>query len=222
MSFASELETRRLPSQVAACRLDALESQAVFKALMETISRPGSVGNVAEVVTRRVPSCVAPILVLADVETCIHVVDESSFSWQDAVLSATGARATDLGRADLIVVPREASEQIASVFTLASTGSALSPESGARIVIAVDDLRSHGAGRRAGVELLLRGPGIDGESVICVDGLSKEAIDVWTTRNEFFPAGFDVWLTTDDGRIVAVPRSTRIEIVATWLNEGGM
>lgn len=222
MSPTSELETRRLPSQVAACRLDALESQAVFKTMMDTISRPGSVGHISEVVTRRVPACIAPILVLADVETRVHVIDAPTFSWQEAVVSATGSCATDLGRADLIAVPRAASEQLTAVFTLASTGNATSPESGARIVVDVDDIRSHGAGRRAGVELVLRGPGIDGETVICLDGLSDDVVDIWTARNEFFPAGFDVWLTAHDGRIAAIPRSTRIEIVATWPNERGM
>lgn len=39
----TELETRRLPAKVAACRFDALESQGVFKVVLDAITRPGSI-----------------------------------------------------------------------------------------------------------------------------------------------------------------------------------
>lgn len=211
-----ELETRRLPAKVAACRFDALESQGVFKVVLDAITRPGSIERLSEPISRRLPSVLAPLLVLADVETRIHVLDTSAFVWQEAVSSATGARASSIAEADLIAVPLEAGEQIASIFALASPGTAFSPESAARVAIGVHDIRESGVGPQSGVQLVLRGPGVDGERAVCIDGLGEQDVDAWRRTNSRFPAGIDVWFTTDDGRVLGVPRSTHVDIVATW------
>lgn len=211
-----ELEARRLPAKVAACRLDALESQAVFKTVLAAITRPGSIERFPAPITQRIPSVLAPLLVLADVETRINVLDTTTFVWEDAVISASGARTSSITEADLIAVPLEARDQIASVFALASPGTAFSPESATRVAIGVHDVRPNGTGSLAGVQLVLRGPGIDGERAVCIDGLSEEDVESWKRTNSRFPAGIDVWFTTDDGRVLGIPRSTHVDIVATW------
>lgn len=213
---ASELEARRLPAKVAACRFDALESRAVFKVVLDAITRPGSIERLPEPISRRLPSVLAPVLVLADVETRVHVLDTATFVWEEAVTSATGARTSSISEADLIAVPLDAGEQIASVFALAGPGTAFSPESAARVAIGVHDIREKGAGSRAGVQLVLRGPGVDGERAVCVDGLGEDDVEAWKRTNSRFPAGIDVWFTTDDGHVLGIPRSTHVDIVATW------
>lgn len=212
----NDLEARRLPAKVAACRLDSLESQAVFKVMLDTLARPGSIRTLPSAIVARFPSVLAPIVVLADVETGVHVADTETFVWGEAVTSATGARSTSVAEADLVAIPIDAVDRVDSIIELTRSGSAFSPESGARVVIAVHDIRSRGIGARSGVNLVLTGPGVDGESVICVDGLTESAITTWRRINSRFPAGVDVWLVTDDGRTIGVPRSTHIEIVATW------
>lgn len=215
----TELEARRLPAKVAACRFDALESQAVFKVALDAIARPGSIERLPESITRRLPSVLAPLLVLADVETRVHVIDTTTFVWEEAVTSATGARTSSVVDADLIAVPFEARDQLASVFALASPGTAFSPESGTRVTIGVDDIRENGAGSLAGVQLVLRGPGIDGERAVCIDGVTEGDVESWKRTNSRFPAGIDVWFTTDSGRVLGIPRSTHVDIVATWPNQ---
>ncbi len=216
MTSTIDLEARRLPAKVAACRLDPLESQSVFKAILAAFARPGSILSLDPDVVSRVPSSLAPVLVLADVETQIHIVDTPNFIWEEALSSATGARVSRVEEADLIAIPQDASEQIASIMTLADPGSAFSPESAARIVIGIHDLRPHGVSDRGGVQLVLSGPGVDGERVLCIDGLVESDVELWKSMRTKFPTGVDVWFTTEDGRIVGVPRSTRVEIVASW------
>jgi len=216
MTSTINFESRRLPGKVAACRLDPLESQSVFKTMLDSFARPGSILAMNHAVVSRVPSALAPVLVLADVETRVHIVDTPSFVWEEALASATGARISRVEDADLIAIPQDASEQIGSIISLADPGSAFSPESAARIVIGTLDLRAHGAGDRGGVQLVLSGPGIDGERVLCVDGLTESDVELWNSMRTKFPAGVDVWFTTDDGRVAGVPRSTRVEIVASW------
>ena len=216
MTVTDDLDARRLPSRIAACRFDAFESQRVFRSILDTISRPGSIEQIPESIWQRVPSVLAPLLVLADVETTIHVSDVDTFAWADALVAATGARPSVIEESDLICVSSEAVDRLAPILETARRGTALEPERGARVSIGVHDLRERGAGTRAGSQLVLRGPGIDGDRAVCVDGLTKEHVDTWRRANSAFPTGIDVWMTTNDGRIVGIPRSTRIELSATW------
>jgi len=216
MASVADIDARGLPAKVAACRLDALESQAVFKVMLDTIARPGSIGRIPEPIAARCPSVLAPVLVLADVETRVHVVDTEAFVWEQAVTSATGAQRGGSTDADLVAIPADAVEEIASVLSSARRGTAESPESAARIVIGVHDLRSDGAGAGAGVNLVLTGPGVDGERMVRIDGLTELDIVSWKQANSGFPAGVDVWFTTDDGRTLGVPRSTHVDLVVTW------
>lgn len=216
MNSAIELEARRLPAKVAACKFDALESQAIFKLMLDTTSQPGLIADLPRRIVDRIPSSLALLVVLADVETRVHVIDTPTSVWAEAVTGATGARPSRVEDADLIAVPVDASDQLTSIFTLAHPGSAFSPESGARLMIGVNDIRSHGVSDSAGVQLVVRGPGVDGERVLCIDGLTEADVAAWCTTNSRFPAGVDVWFTTDEGRITAIPRSSRLDIVATW------
>lgn len=219
MIDADALESRRLPTRIAACRLDALESQQVFRSLLDCISRPGSIAHISDSIWRRLPSVLAPALVLADVETTIHIVETETFVWSEAASLATGARPSIVSSADLICVPSDGLSRLESILRDVRRGTAFEPEMGARLSLGVHDLRDGGTGTRAGVQLVLRGPGIDGDRSICVDGLTVDHIEAWRRVNTAFPAGIDVWMTTHDGRVVGIPRSTRIELSATWPDE---
>lgn len=221
MDSTVDLEFLLFPAKVAACRLDSLESQAVFTVMLEAIARPGLLCSLPDDIVGRLPSVLAPLLVLADVETTVHIVEAASFTWQDAVTSSTGARSTRVEEADLIAIPAESAEHIASILGLARPGTAFSPESAARLVIGVRDIRSHVSASHADVTLVLRGPGIEDERVVCIDGVTEADLGTWARSRSRFPAGVDVWFATEGGRIVGVPRSTHVDIVATWSPQEG-
>ena len=84
-------------------------------------------------------------------------------------------------------------------------GTALAPEDGARVAIAVDDLRADGPDA---VEL--SGPGIPGTRRLAVAGFPVDELLRLGQAGATFPAGFDTWLFTPDGRTTAIPRSTRV------------
>ena len=67
----------------------------------------------------------------------------------------------------------------------------------------------------AGVLVLrLSGPGVDGESVLCVGGLDAAVIEMRNARTGPFPTGIDLLLVDAAGRIAGLPRSTQVEVVA--------
>jgi alpha-D-ribose 1-methylphosphonate 5-triphosphate synthase subunit PhnH len=67
------------------------------------------------------------------------------------------------------------------------------------------------------VQLVLRGPGVNGEKSVCIDGISESVVEAWKQSNSRFPAGIDLWFTTEDGRVLGIPRSTHVVISAAWL-----
>ena len=58
-------------------------------------------------------------------------------------------------------------------------------------------------------DLVLQGPGIDGERALKVLGLPDVFLEQWTNNHGIFPRGVDVFLT-DATHIVGLPRTTRI------------
>jgi alpha-D-ribose 1-methylphosphonate 5-triphosphate synthase subunit PhnH len=77
------------------------------------------------------------------------------------------------------------------------------PDRSTTVIVQVRSVRP-GHGRR------LTGPGIDGESRIEVQGVSEWLWSMLRENNASFPRGVDVLLTADS-RVVALPRSTRVE-----------
>lgn len=66
------------------------------------------------------------------------------------------------------------------------------------------------AGFRAGSGRRLRGPGIDGERRLEVEGISDWIWSMLRENHANFPRGVDLLLAADS-RVVALPRSTRVE-----------
>jgi phosphonate C-P lyase system protein PhnH len=180
-------------------------------------------------------------LALADVDVAVAVVGAEG-SGADRVAADLIRRATDAPIVEVseaaIVACLEPSEQ-----TLAdvSIGTALAPEDGARVGLAVERLTlTPGAGyepvdpagdepvrlaggdpaRLAGGEpvqgtvMALAGPGIPGERVVVVHGIDPAAIAHLGNVNGRFPTGFDTWLFAPGGEVMAISRSTTIRLVA--------
>jgi alpha-D-ribose 1-methylphosphonate 5-triphosphate synthase subunit PhnH len=195
MTVATEAERRMAPE-----RLDRFDSWRAFRVLLDTASRPGNV--------RRLPldglgAIVVP-LALADVETTFAVLGAPSE--QDRVLRATGATLAAVGEAELVAC---CGGTDGATIDRLRRGSALAPEGGAKVGIDCHMLRPAAS---ADVTLTLSGPGIDGTTVLGVDGVDQAVFDAIARANTGFPSGIDVWLVDGDSRVAGLPRSTRWEV----------
>ena len=56
---------------------------------------------------------------------------------------------------------------------------------------------------------MLKGPGIDGERALQVDGLPQDFIQQWRENGAQYPLGVDLVLVSD-GAVAALPRTTRV------------
>lgn len=206
------METTRLstaPTDLSRARLSGHRSQQAFRVLLDTLARPGTVRSADAVqLPPGVPTALLLPLALADVEVSVAVVSgEPDQRWAPFVRDVTGCRAAPIESASIVVLLDGYSP---SDVLAVRRGTALAPESGARLAIACRTLRSGAAAAdEAGVRL--SGPGVDGRAELAIGGVDRELLDAIATANASFPAGIDTWLVSRDGHVAAIPRSSRIE-----------
>lgn len=189
--------------------LDPDSAQVVFREVMEAFSRPGTLRSLpVDILPVGLPAAALPVLALADIMTPIGALSREQPEVDEALTAlvrVTGARVVPVPQARF-VLSLLAPAGMDRVFP----GSHWSPETGATLVQRVDSLEIDD---EACCSWRLTGPGIDPGSVTAlrVGGLDGDFVAARAALVGDYPAGVDCLLVTDDGRLVALPRTTRIE-----------
>ena len=202
--------------------LTSVESHEVFRSMLDTLSRPGTISQLTALESVDVPRCIIPLLAIVDVETRFAVIDDkhstqsisSSHNWSTLIGSATGAPPALLTESSWVVA---LSEPTRDNMEDLPRGSALAPERGCGLV--VDCVRlsegfDHGDAAQESTSIALTGPGVDGQKIVTISGISNYFFESLCDLNGSFPAGVDVWIVDHIGQILALSRSTQISILA--------
>jgi len=188
---------------IAGAALDPDEAQRTFRAVLDALSRPGTPHRLPPAARDRVPAALLPALALADLTTPVCVLGEvPSGHWQDALVTITSAPVVPLRKARLVAALRPVTP--AELLAVAR-GTAAAPEDGALLTAAVSGVDSGGA------PLRLTGPGVAGTRLIAPGGLPAGWLAARDEAVAGFPAGIDLLLVGPDGRVLAIPRSSRVE-----------
>ncbi len=167
-----------------------VRTNASFDALMWALSRPGLV--------RQLPAAGMAGIVEALIDRECRVFAQSETLRMQA--ARAGAEIVGPEIADHVFV--DALNDF-TLFNQVSLGSDLYPETGATLV----------APARFGDGLLLRlkGPGVDGETKVRIDGVPPS---FWEKRRGVmrYPMGFELFLIDDD-QVLGLPRSTVVEVL---------
>ncbi|HWN36031.1 MAG TPA: phosphonate C-P lyase system protein PhnH [Pseudonocardia sp.] len=202
-----------------AAALSPAVSRRVFRAVLDALARPGEParlpvpaaepprsGSPSDAMSSATqpPAVLVPILALADLGTGIHVLDrlEAPTSWADALATATSAPVVPLERARLVGALRPVTP--AEVGALCR-GSALAPEEAALLAVPVADLAG------GPVRWVLSGPGVPGRAAIAPSGVPAGFLAARAAAVHRYPTGIDVLLVAPDGRLLGLPRGTRVE-----------
>ncbi len=186
----------------SAFRAPALGAQAVFRTLLDALSRPGT----AHELRAELPAppagmgagVYAAALTLVDVETALWLAPEFHEAAADLRFHL-GARLVDR--------PDAAHFALAAAATLPplgdfAPGDDTYPDRSTTLLVEVADLTSTGPWR-------LGGPGVAGETRLGVAGLPGDFVTRWSENHARFPRGVDVFLFAG-ATVVGLPRTTAI------------
>jgi len=166
-----------------------------FKAFMDAISRPGELRKVS-------PLFNSYILGAASV----FLYPESTFfeNCEDDFLTLeliTGAKRKSVETTDYLFLERPDSALIEK----SREGTHESPELSATFFIKKDSFA-------IGTDCRISGPGIDGQKNMTLP-LDEEFINVLLNKNSRFPLGVDVFLISNQGEVIGIPRTLKIEVL---------
>ena len=180
------------------------DSQAVFRLLMDGMSRPGTIQTISIDVEQPAPlgrAAGAVALTLCDADTPVWLqpgmADSSAPQW---IAFHTGApMVRDKGNARFAFLQAPADTCSFDLFAL---GTQEYPDRSTTLVIEVASLED-------GQPLTLSGPGIKDQVTSKVAGLPEVFLSIWNDNRGLFPRGADVILTAGDA-LLCLPRTTRI------------
>jgi alpha-D-ribose 1-methylphosphonate 5-triphosphate synthase subunit PhnH len=182
---------------------DVTDNQAVFRALMEAMARPGEVrvsGGI-DAPAPLMPATAAIVRSLADYETPVWLDDAlaaepSVAAW---IRFQTGAPVVDdPGQATFALVSDAADLPDFAVF---SPGSADYPDRSVTLIVQVE--------RFSGTAFVLTGPGIQTECSLAAEPLPDDFAGRCAGNRALFPCGIDLLLVAGD-RVAALPRTVRV------------
>ena len=177
------------------------DSQAVFRAVMEAVARPGRVQVVAGPPIAPAPldrATAAVLLTLTDAETPLWL-DKPASAAAAWVAFHCGAPNVAAEAAHFAVVVTDGADAAMGRFAV---GTDEAPEESATVILQV-------SGFGSGETVRLRGPGLAGEETLAVAGLPAGFRAAWAANRRLFPRGADVILCAGD-RLAALPRTVEV------------
>lgn len=199
------MKSQELQNVVAGFTHEAFGSQAVFRTSLNALSYPGRPLEMPLdcALPRHVQGAAAALLLgLIDSNTTLwmspSVLHSDATPW---LRFHTGCKVVeDVRAAQFIWVAHgDSLPQMSSLML----GSDAYPDQSATCIIETQGFDTDVT------DLVLQGPGIDGERALKVLGLPDAFLEQWTNNHGIFPRGVDVFLT-DATHIVGLPRTTRI------------
>jgi alpha-D-ribose 1-methylphosphonate 5-triphosphate synthase subunit PhnH len=185
-----------------------LDSQAVFRAVLDAMARPGRCQTLP-------PLCETPEpLDPATAAVCLTLVDQDTPLWLAPDLRSKEAEAFLRFHCGCALVddPARAAFAVASATKLpALDGFAIGddayPETSTTVIVQAKALSPETKTQAPEDALTLRGPGIADRHRLTVDGLRPGVWDEWAENRALFPCGIDLILVAG-ATLAALPRTT--------------
>lgn len=170
-------------------------AQTCFRAVLDAMSRPGTVCSIGLGLTPPAPlaqATAAVLLTLVDGETALSLAPYFAPA-TDWIAFHCGAGLAEPDTAAFVLAVTL--PDLAAV----AQGSDDAPQDSATIILQVPSLAGSTRYR-------LTGPGIETEAILAVDGLPPDFAKRWAANHALFPRGVDLILCAGD-RLAALPRS---------------
>lgn len=188
------------------------DSQRSFRALLEAMSRPGTIVRLPVPEYHSTPAGLLPhsltvALTLCDTRVTLGWILPASADeelWREYFTLNLSSPIVDEAHADFVIC---AGGEFRSEFSTLRVGEPEYPEHGATAIVQVAGF--HGA---AATPLGLSGPGIDGATKLPIDGLDRRLVDARNTLCREYPIGIDLFFLAPSGEVASIPRSTIVRV----------
>jgi len=202
---------------------EVFDSQATFRALLDCMARPGTVGELPRADYQAAPHAFcSPALsilkTLVDHRVTFSVAGASGRAdWIEYLRLNLSAPFQGPDAADYVLFE---GSMYHNDFSRLKLGSLEFPESSATAILSVAALsgrRSAGspsAGTDApSCDLSLTGPGVRDRENLAVRGFDPRYVEARARANQLFPMGIDLLLVDANGCVAGLPRTSRVEVV---------
>jgi alpha-D-ribose 1-methylphosphonate 5-triphosphate synthase subunit PhnH len=201
------------------------DTQEIYRILLHAMSRPGLIGELGNAMngidlpigTSKAAAAIA--LTLLDGEVAFTVQMQGHEGWTETIQRLTYCKLVDFAAADYVFVEGiESLSFINQVQSQVRIGTLSSPEKSATIFIRVKSfINNESSDQDHRCSLKLTGPGIQRETICNIEGLSLAWIESRARLVEEYPQGVDLIFYTENGEVIAIPRTTVVEGVAgSW------
>jgi alpha-D-ribose 1-methylphosphonate 5-triphosphate synthase subunit PhnH len=185
-------------------------NQKNYRSLLTAMSRPGRVfrlGALDAVSPFAAALAVGECLLDSEVGLCV-TGNGGTQALQALLVGATRVRTESVATADFVFV---CGGQSQGGVRLARRGRLEFPEEGATVVYCMD---AQPAGASDRFRIRLSGPGIAGPGGIAPEmrGVPVEEFQALMAVNADYPLGVDAFFVRPNGELMALPRSTRIQV----------
>jgi len=188
------------------------QTQAIYRELLQCMSRPGTVqilpGSIRHLWGTGMEAIAATLL---DNEVSFSVLDDDRCAEKIEEISL--GRRVQCDRADFLFIPAGDSQgQVCQ----AKRGEPEYPDMGATIIYQVEQLAASSSEK----QITLTGPGIEEAMHPSIVGIPLQELAHLAEINSEYPLGVDVLLVDHDNRVMAIPRSTHVQLKEKRSNKG--
>lgn len=200
---------------------ETLLMQRAFRCVMRACSRPGLVGRIGAFDAQSAldPYFETLTRLVVDQAVSFSCVGDEACRVASYLKLQTHSSEAAPDRADFVLVPETESACTQQVISQACGGTLVAPERGASVIVALRALGGRPLPGESEPEqdddachrIVVSGPGVDGEETFMASDIAWALARA--ARADEYPCGIDVYLVDAKGRVVVVPRTTRIESI---------
>lgn len=161
-----------------------------FKALMNALSSPGAKEKIKPVFNSYTLA-VASVLLYSEVSFFYEGGED-----MELIATITNAKKDEISKADYIFC-----DSLDTTFLKnAKTGSPKEPEFSATLIVTCKDFK--------GMRVCLEGAGVDGQVEVNLP-INEEFLKIFEEKNVSYPMGNEIFFVSQDGKVMALSRTTK-------------
>ncbi|MGL6166985.1 MAG: phosphonate C-P lyase system protein PhnH [Fusobacteriaceae bacterium] len=185
--------------------------QKIYRKILDSMSKPGKINEIADNIkhlevhsslSKEIMS-LAYTLLNIDSKFYIEIKEEEKY-----IQLHTFARGESIEKSEFIFIDirNQEVDNILNIMKKAPKGTLEDPHEGATLILHVEEIKESEG-------LVLSGPGIKEKTDVFVVELNEEILKNRAEINSEFPLGIDFILIDNSGRILCLPRTTKVEVM---------